>query len=227
VFQNLVDLLNFIKQVDGQIKQEDLKKKEEKKQEAPKSVPFGKGTRIIKKKTTRYFYSSSESKTPLHSKIRKSHHKPARLRKSITPGTVLILIAGRFRGHRVLFLKRLESGLLLVTGPFKVNGVPARRVDQAYVIATSTKLDISGVKVPEVFNDDYFKRPTEKKEQKSEDKFFSGKEEKKTLPETRVKDQKELDSQLLPLLKKTPSLNKYLGARFSLKKKQYPHAMIF
>jgi len=141
-------------------------KKEEKKQEAPKSVPFGKGTRIIKKKTTRYFYSSSESKTPLHSKIRKSHHKPARLRKSITPGTVLILIAGRFRGHRVLFLKRLESGLLLVTGPFKVNGVPARRVDQAYVIATSTKLDISGVKVPEVFNDDYFKRPTEKKRTK-------------------------------------------------------------
>jgi len=102
------------------------------------------GGRLIPTSKAPRFYPADDVRAP--KKSRKSP-KPTRLRPSITPGAILILLAGRFRGKRVVFLKQLESGLLLVTGPFKINGVPLRRVNQAYVIATSTKVDLADVKV--------------------------------------------------------------------------------
>jgi len=193
----------------------------EKKDQAPKVKDFLGGKRTIVAKAPR-FYPAEDIKKPLHS--RKAHHKPTKLRSSIKPGSVLILLAGRFRGKRVIFLKQLPSGLLLVTGPYKVNGVPARRVNQAYVIATSTVVDIGGIDIPAAYNDSFFRRPVAK----GKKELFGKKEDKKNLiaPE-RAGLQKQLDSQLLKHIKSTPHLGDYLHSKFSLKRGQFPHQLKF
>lgn len=98
-----------------------------------------------KKEKTPKYYPADDIPVKPPSEREAASRGIAKLRKSIAPGTVLILLAGRFRGRRVIFLRQLPSGLLLCTGPYQVNGIPLRRVNQAYVIATSTKVDVSGV----------------------------------------------------------------------------------
>ena len=58
------------------------------------------------------------------------------------------------------------------TGPIKINGVPLRRMNPIYVIATSTKIDISGVKVPKHVNDDYFRKPKDNKGKSGDAEIF-------------------------------------------------------
>jgi len=202
-----------------------------------KSVTFGKGKRTVAVQKASRFYPAEDVSTPLY--VRKTA-RPAKVRASLQAGTVAIVLAGRFRGKRVVVLSVLPSGLLLVTGalftlvynfiliilhferiistissprnspsplrfgienflclyfvgfrcgsvlilsrlagPYKINGVPLRRINPAYVIATSTKVDLKGVKLDAKFNDAYFKRPAAKK---SADALFEKKDEKAKAP---------------------------------------------
>nr|CAX71816.1 putative 60S ribosomal protein L6 [Schistosoma japonicum] len=153
-----------------------------------------------------------------------------KIRSSIQPGTVLILLAGPHKGKRVIFLKALKSGLLLVTGPFKYNGVPLRRVNQCYVIATSTRIDISKFDVPKHIDDEYFRRVDLKESKTDAGKLFSTETKKYTVSDIRKEDQKLVDNQIRAAIKSHPDskiLHAYLRSLFSLGKRDYPHKMIF
>lgn len=154
------------------------------------------------------------------------HSQPPRVRKSITPGTVVILLAGRFRGKRVVCLKALESGLLLVSGPFKINGVPLRRVNQAYVIATSTKVDVSGVDVSSI-NDEYFSRAKDEKKEGEEEFFMGDAPKPAVVSDQRKADQQNVDAALLKAVGAVEMLEAYLAAQFTLTSSDKPHLMKF
>jgi large subunit ribosomal protein L6e len=189
---------------------------------------FGKSTREVPhhSQKAKKWYPAEDEAQPR--KVRKSIRVSAP-RSTLTPGAVLILLAGRFRGKRVILLKALSQGVLLVTGPFKVNGVPLRRVNARYVIATSHKVDLSGIdqkKVDEVAGEKYFAREKSDKK-KGEDEFFKQgeKPEKKKPSTSRAADQKAVDKALLSAIKKEEFLASYLASTFSLRKGDRPHEM--
>ncbi|KAK6036722.1 ribosomal protein L6e, partial [Cooperia oncophora] len=83
--------------------------------------------------------------------------------------------------------------------PHKVNNFPRRIIAQAFIIATKERLDVSGKSV-----------------------FY--------VTEQRKTDQKAIDKPILAVIKKNSehkALFGYLGSRFMLGKRQYPHKMVF
>jgi large subunit ribosomal protein L6e len=177
-------------------------------------------------KTEGRFYASDDTKVPLRSS--KGKAVAAKLRKSIRAGTVVIVLAGRFRGKRVIVLKQLASGLLLVTGPYKINGVPLRRLNQAYVIATSTSVDVSKVDVSKIDDAFFVRKTTEKVTGGKDGEAFFAKDPKKTVVSAaRKTETARVDAAIKDIVKATPSLKSYLNAKFTLTRGQKPHLMKF
>lgn len=156
--------------------------------------------------------------------VRTKKKNPTKLRKGIEAGSVLILTSGRYRGRRVVFLKQLESGLLLVSGPFKVNGVPLKRVNQVYTITTSAKVNTAGADVSKI-TDALFKD----KSAKSKGRDIFNENQKKTVSAERKAAQKAVDDALVKNITadKTPFLKEYIRARFSLSRNDRVHSMKF
>ena len=123
---------------------------------------------------------------------------------------------------------------MLSSGPYKVNGVPLRRVNAAYVLATSTKVNVSGVDVSKVedalfLSSDKGKGKGQGKGSKKKDGEFISDEKKQrpVISSERKAEQQRVDSALAAALKAVPNLHHYLHAKFSLTKGQKPHLLSF
>jgi len=187
------------------------------------------GTRTVLLKKRKANYPTSDPILPHPAKKCFKNHARY-LRPTLQPGTVLIVLAGPHKGKRVVLLKQLKSGLLLVTGPFLINACPLRRINQIYVIATSTKIDLSGYKVPKHINDSYFKRKHEKRAKKEEGDIFAKKKEEYKPSDQKKADQKVIDKLVIDAIKKSTdrkALFAYLSSMFGLRSSQYPHRMKF
>ena len=120
----------------------------------------------------------------------------------------------------------------MVTGPHCINGVPLKRVNPAYVIKTSTKVDVSGVTAN--VDDSYFKRQSrftknqlkhasEATNKKVETAKANDEQWRKSAKEL----QKQVDSKLIENIKKVEHLKGYLGTRFSIYSNTRPHELVF
>merc|ERR1711951_174272 len=187
------------------------------------------GTRMVRAKKLANDVPTVDAAAPGTSKNFFANHV-RKVRASLTPGAVAIILAGVHKGKRVVVLKQLGTGLLLITGPHKLNGCPLRRINQRYLLGTTTKIDVSAVSVPENINDKYFARIKAEKSAKKEGDIFDAKKEGYKPSEQRKKDQAAIDTQVLAAIKKEKegqALRQYLKAPFALSKGQFPHTMSF
>merc|ERR1739846_91525 len=186
------------------------------------------GTRKVASNKPKFDYPTYSKDVVKTSKNLFSKQKHS-LRPSLSAGVIAIVLAGVHKGKKVIVLKQLGTGLLLVSGPYKLNGCPLRRVNQRYLVATSTKLDIYKVSVPENIDDKYFARVKAEKSKKEGD-IFEAKKEAYKPSEQRKADQAAVDAQVLAAIKGNADgavLRQYLKASFSLSKGEFPHKMCF
>ena len=141
-------------------------------------------------------------------------------------------MSGAHRGRRVVVLKTLASGNLLVTGPYAINGVPLKRVNPAYVIATSTKVSLEGVNAN--VDDAWFKRQKtwtgSQLKNASEARLKRVEQSKQAESQWKANaktTQKAVDAKLLENIKKVDQLRGYLGTRFTLYNSSRPHDLKF
>jgi len=166
---------------------------------------------------------------------KKQYKKPTKLRKSLVPGTVCIILNGRHQSKKCVFLKQLRrSGLCLVTGPYGVNKVPLRRIDQRFVQPTSIHLPLpEGFKVPGHIDDAWFKKKRGTKSQvttKATEAMVKSVKKTKAKPNlSRKKAQRFVDEAVMKSFKKHDDkmVVKYMKRPFGLVGERYAHNIKF
>jgi large subunit ribosomal protein L6e len=152
--------------------------------------------------------------------------RPTKLRASLVPGAIVIIVSGKYRGRRAVLLKDLGAGTLLVHGVF--NGVPLKRVSAAHVIGTSTKVALPAGLAAGVTSE-LFKK---KRVHQGTTKFFNVTKARENKPKFVHADKlsaenKAVSSSLKKVVEATPFLKGYLKTSFRLYRGTLPHLMKF
>ena len=111
------------------------------------------------------------------------------------------------------------------TGPFSVNGVPLRRVNQAYVISTECKVNVSGANVEKLSDSDFTKTKKSKGKKSEADFMAQGAATGPIVTDERKALQASVDKAIESAISETEKA--YLKSMFSLSKNDKPHAMKF
>ncbi|KAG9510655.1 60S ribosomal protein L6, partial [Fragariocoptes setiger] len=214
--------------------QELLKKKPKTVEKKVGGAGNGGTRRVLVKKTPKFYPTETRPKSRKTGRVTHKTH-PRKFKKGLEPGRVLIIVAGKHRGKRVVLLKTLASGLLLVNGPFKINACPMRRMHQNFVIVTRTKIPFDSVKVPGHINDKYFKskkviKAGKGKKSKQGGNIFARKKTIQFKPNrARSEDQAFMDQQIIKAIREKVTDKKtmfaYLGSFFYLRNHMYPHKL--
>ena len=119
-----------------------------------------------------------------------------------------------------------------MTGPHSINGVPLKRVNPAYVIRTSAKVDVNGVTAN--VDDKFFKRQSKftKNQLKHASETTNRKVETAKADDEKWRKnakevQKQVDAKIIENIKKVEHLKGYLGTRFTLYSNTRPHELVF
>ena len=201
-----------------------------------KGAQNGGERKVIVRRGPKFYPTETRPKKSKTGRVIHKNH-PRKFKKGLEPGRVLIILAGKHHGKRVVLLKTLKSGLLLVNGPFKLNACPLKRMHQKFVIVTRTKIPLDGVKVPKHINDKYFKSKKVisskgKKTKQGGNIFAKGKKTASSKPNrVRGEDQRVVDKLVLKAIKEKMGDKKtilaYLGSFFYLRNHMYPHKLKF
>lgn len=200
-----------------------------------KGAQNGGERKVLVKKGPRFYPTETRPKKSKTGRVTHKMHQ-RKFKKGLEPGRILIILAGKHRGKRVVLLKTLKSGLLLVNGPFKINGCPIKRMHQKFVIVTRTKIPFDGVKIPKHINDTYFKTKKVssskgKKTKQGGNIFAKGKSASNEVSRVRGEDQVQVDKQVIKAIREKMGDKKtifaYLGSFFYLRNHMYPHKLKF
>jgi hypothetical protein len=94
------------------------------------------------KKTSKIIFNENLTKKNKKTMVHRKFGINKKSKLNFKSGSILILLSKKSLGKKVILLNTTESGLLVVTGPFSINGVSMRRVNPKYTVLSGATLNL-------------------------------------------------------------------------------------